>query len=261
MELGMGIRFIDSSNFMNAKLFQLVNRLDKRLDMTLSNRLILDVGRRPSVLNPIFFPSFAYSTTSSLNYGGIPSFHICSTEDAEMTEELHANSLKLFREERCSSLQDYAKVYSQTSCYHLMDVMHNFVSFCMRNFKVSPLHCLTMSHYAWEVAFFSSGASYEYIRDSDMIKWLKSGIRAGASFSNVKHLKCESQRLGDSVDLCSHILEFDQNNQYAYACSKDLAVGSYEWMSELELEEIGENLFKFTYLIFKMMEQSGIFLK
>lgn len=46
----------------------------------------------------------------------------------------------------------------------LSSVMHNFVSYCMDNFYLSPLHCISLPSYSVNVMMYNSNSQYEHIR-------------------------------------------------------------------------------------------------
>jgi hypothetical protein len=107
--------------------------------------------------------------------------------------------------------------------------------------NISPLHYSTLSAFRFDCAFAKSGASYEYIKDTSIIEWIKAAIRAGLSFSNVRYAEANCERLncynGESSQRC-HIVEFDLTSSYT-ACTADFLVrGEYTWLDDDDIKKL-----------------------
>jgi hypothetical protein len=238
IQLSSGAYIIDSSNLLGFKVEDLFERFNILKDASLDLLFqAFNIASEQSVARrPINFPlRLPMSDLTAIHQ--FPSKGELS--DAGYPLRWYANTAMAFKEFNCCNMGQFWGLCSRMECLHLAEIMKQFVTFCMNNFGLSPLHCMTLPQYAWEAAFKCTRAEYEYIDDTDIINWVTKGIRAGASFSNVKSIKCSSTRLGDNVSECSHIIELDQNSQYAYEFTKALAVGSYYWLDESELNDIG----------------------
>jgi hypothetical protein len=126
-----------------------------------------------------------------------------------------------------------AQVYNKWSVFILANSLRHLVNYCLTNMKLSPLHYSTLPSFAFESAFQHSGASYKFIKDTKIIKWLEPATRAGLSFSNVRFVQANCERLGcfNGVnEKRSHIIEMDLTSAYPSCAARFLVEGEYTWL-------------------------------
>jgi len=148
---------------------------------------------------------------------------------------------RMYTETSCSTLAEYAKLYARASVIQLADVMLNFVQWCINSFSITPLHSPSISSFAFDAAFVKTGASFEHIKDPEMISWISDAIKAGLSFVNYPHVVANNERIGvynGNSSERSHIIDLDLNGAYAAGASYNLAVGDYTWLSEEEIADL-----------------------
>jgi hypothetical protein len=155
--------------------------------------------------------------------------------------------LLLNREKRCQankSLSEKMKCKTPLAyyCLHLeilaiqlASVVLHFDKFCFDKFKLSPLHCPSLPSYSYCVAMERSKASYQYVKDEEMIEFIEAGIRGPIETSNIKITKDRDSTM-EQPD--TQIMLVDYTSFYPTAYSNALPTGDYEWLSDEEISKL-----------------------
>ncbi len=107
----------------------------------------------------------------------------CSPEDYERAGEV-------WDEWECDDMLDYTSVYVASDVYLLADVMVNFRNKMWENFGLDLCQYLSLPHMGIDVMLKETGAKIELIHDKEMYKLLRSNIRGGLSYANLRHAGC-----------------------------------------------------------------------
>ncbi|OXA40878.1 hypothetical protein Fcan01_24321 [Folsomia candida] len=120
------------------------------------------------------------------------------------------------------------------------DIFLDFNKMAMKHFKLSVFHSYSLSGYSFDACFFDTKASYQYIKDPEIITYLKNNaIRGGPTESVTRKVIANSERLNNFNPFKprSNILIIDENSQYPSKMKSKVAVGSYSFLSPDDLSK------------------------
>jgi hypothetical protein len=177
--------------------------------------------------------------TMHLNESELPKSWVIfeHSRNIEITNSQFHAMHQLFQLFKCRTVREFVKHYLYARCLLLADVCSHFTKTCVEAYRLSPLHCVSLSQYSYNVAMFMIQGRYEQIRDPRIIEFLE--MRGGMNFSVLKFAKSISERLGDfnvADEDRTEILGCDLNSEYASIMMEYLGCEGYEWMTENELE-------------------------
>ncbi|OXA42113.1 hypothetical protein Fcan01_23211 [Folsomia candida] len=106
--------------------------------------------------------------------------------------------------------------------------------------KTQVFHSYSLSGYSFDGCFFDTKASYQYIKDPEIITYLKNNaIRGGPTESVTRKVIANSERLNNFNPFKprSNILIIDENSQYPSKMKSKVAVRSYSFLSPDDLSK------------------------
>lgn len=119
------------------------------------------------------------------------------------------------------------------------DIFIDFNKMAMKIFKLSMFQCYSLSEYSFDACFFHTKATYQYIKDPEIIRYFKqNAVHGGPAESITRKVAANTERLlnYNPNRPRSHILITEENQQYASKLRNKLAIGSYQFLSQEELE-------------------------
>jgi len=177
MEWMETIKIHDSSQLIDMPLWELSNCLERRLLREakpsvfkctlegLQNFLYSDLFCRG-----LIFPFHAYKKHQTNLRTDFPIQEgFVNEKGLENFLDLYRSSSTLFRRMKLENLQQYARLYSRYFVLILADTVRHFTDFSLNNLHLSPLHFTTLSAFSFSAAFAFSGASFESIKDEEII--------------------------------------------------------------------------------------------
>jgi len=237
-----GMKFIDSSQLLSFPIEKLAHRLMKTESNHAREKSILYKGFQ-SINVTLLRKGLAFPFKDFTFHNSTLPIEFPPYEDVYYhgDNDLYCNSRDSFNLFKCESALEYAKLHTKTSVLLLGDILRHFVKYCTQKMALSPIHSPTLSGFAFDAAFCMSGASFEYIKDEEIISWISPAIRAGLSFANVKNATANCERLncfnGVAQDR-SHIIELDLTAAYPASMAGYLATGDYTWLDEISVNEL-----------------------
>ena len=225
----VSLRFLDSLQFMNASLGNLVSILsDDRFVYTNSLQLPQYIIRRKGV-----FP-YSYITDMEKLNEGLPSMEAFNDLIQSITYADYEHAQNTYRDCECNSLKDYMLLYLKLDVYLLADVFCEFRSASHQEDGLEPCNYYSIPGMSWDSALNSIGnKELHLLQDSSMYEFFEYGVRGGMTFVN-KHYIDNSN---------GEILYIDINNLYGYALSEKLPCRDFEWvLEESILKELINNL-------------------
>ena len=145
---------------------------------------------------------------------------------------------KVCAEKADYTLGDYHDLYLMSDVMLLADVMHNFRTLCIDNYKLDPWRFYTVPGLTLSAGLKMTNATIDLIEDVDMHLFVEAGMRGGVA--------CISKRLAETSDdddevdedgFRDFLLYLDANNLYGWAMSQRLPTGNYRWLTEKEVQE------------------------
>lgn len=83
----------------------------------------------------------------------------------------------MWTEFECKNLGDYHGLYLRIYFGLLADAFVNFISFCLRQYKLDPAHYYTSLGLSWDALLTRAGEVFELLTDVDMHLFIREETR------------------------------------------------------------------------------------
>ena len=162
-------RFIDSCQYMNASLNQLVDNLDngkfKILEKHFSDHQKLKLVKRKGI-----YPYDYITDSSKFLEEKLPEqkdfYNILNEEELSSTDYDHAQHI--WQTFNIKNLGEYHDLYLKSDVLLLADVFENFRDLCLDYYKLDPAHYYTAPGLAWDAMLRMTGIQLELLTDINM---------------------------------------------------------------------------------------------
>ena len=218
------IIFIDSMNFMNTSLEQLVKTLyDKDDKYKNFNFMKQEFPKKYELLcQKGHYPYEWFDNIEKINYKGLPAkpYFYSTLSQKELTHEEYNHALKVYSELKCKSFKDYHMAYIKSDVILLADIFENFRKTCMKYYNLDPANYLASPGLAFDSMLLKTGVELEQITDIEMLNMFESMKRGGLCFVGSKrYAKANNKYLPDydATKESSYIMYWDANNLYGWA--------------------------------------------
>jgi len=220
--------FLDSYNFLALSLDKLAANLDsfKFVDHPLLQRkgvFPYEYFDGPDKFLETFLPPIEEF------YSSLTKQHI-STEDY-----LHA--LQVWDTFNIKNLKEYHDLYLKTDVYLLADVFEKFRELCLRDYKLDPVHMLSLPSFTWEACLYKTQVELELFQDIDMQLFIESGIRGGVSMISTRYARANNKYMKEHYNPSLesvYLVYLDCNALYSTAMCKPLPVNEFHWTNETD---------------------------
>ena len=237
--LGNHLIFIDSFQFMSSSLDKLVSNLPKESFKYTSKRFIgkkLDLMTRKGVYPYDYMDSFDKFNEQ------LPAkedfFSILNNE--HITDEDYNHALEVWKTFNIQNMGEYHDLYLTSDILLLADVFENFRKTCLEYYKLDPCHYFTSPGLSWDAMLKMTNIKLELITDVDMFLFIEKGMRGGISYIANRYGKANNKYMKeyDEKATSKYIMYLDANNLYGWAMSKYLPTGGFEWLYDLNINDI-----------------------
>lgn len=237
-----GAKFLDSLNFLNASLDTLVKNLaDDTMDRfhylkqsidpsDIFYNEKLEVLKKKGVYPYDYMTGFdVYKEKQLPNkkafYNSLTETHI-SEEDYERAQYVW----NLFN---MKTLKDYHDLYLKTDVFLLADVFENFRRLALENYKLDPVHYVSLPSYSWDALFLKTNAKPELITDPTMYNMVEKGKRGGVSFISKRYAKANNKYMKsyDKSKPSTYIQYLDANNLYGWGMCQPLPYSDFKFVN------------------------------
>lgn len=228
------LRFLDSYRFMETSLSNLCKILDKKkffiLDKTFSKSNSKFLKRKG------IYPYEYMDSINKFNEIILPSFQNFS--NISQDDYNYANFI--WKQFNIKNMGEYSDLYLKTDVIILADIFENFRNICLKIYGLDPNHYYTSPGLSWDAMLKFTKVDLELISDLEMIGFLKKGIRGGMSQCSNRHAIANNKYMEsfDPKKAISFLLYLDANNLYGWAMSQKLPYGSFQWLTNSEIEKI-----------------------
>ena len=153
-----------------------------------------------------------------------------------VSEEDYQHALNVWSHFECCSLRDYSTLYVRSDTYQLAEAMHQMRESVLAEFDIDLCHYLSLPMLTKDVMLKSTGVEMELMTDIDMIQFVKSNIRGGLSYVNLRHFDKEEEieKRGEPIS----VGYVDANNLYGSAMRFPLPLDEFKWLTEKELNTL-----------------------
>ncbi len=230
------LKFIDSLQFMNSSLSQLVDNLAKEGTEKFNHTKAhwkdtkkVELVTRKGVYPYEYMDSFEKFEEISLP--PIEAFFSSLTKTGIKPEE-YEYAQKIWKAFNCKTMKDYHNLYLQTDVLLLADVFENFRNVCYDAYNLDPANFLTAPHLAWNAMLKYTKIELESLTDINMHLMVEKGIRGGICMPSKRYAKANNKYMKeyDPNLPISFITYLDANNLYGWAMIQPLPTGGYQWI-------------------------------
>ena len=238
------LRFIDSLQFLNESLENLVENLSKdnaamfeSLASHFPNKEEFKLLLRKGVYPYDFASSPAVFSQTSLP-------HKCAfynkLSDSDISNEDYEHAENVWNVFQMNNFGQYHDLYLKTDVILLTDVFENFRKMCQTYYQLDPAHYYSSPGFAWDAMLKMTDAKLQLLDDIDMVLMIERGMRGGISMISKKYAKANNPMVPgyDSSKNTSWLAFYDMNNLYGAAQSKVLPEKEFYWLNEDEIDQL-----------------------
>jgi hypothetical protein len=181
------LRFIDSYQFLKAKLEKLVSNLP-RDSLRHTKR---HVGDNELLFAKGIFPYKWFDSFEKFNCTELPSKDaLCS----EFNEE-YERAQNVWTPIGCQNFKKYHDLYVTTDTLLLSDVFENFRDVSMTNYRLDPAQYLTTPSLTWDALLKYTNVELELITDPEIFLFFESAMRGGISVISNRYSRASNPYL------------------------------------------------------------------
>jgi hypothetical protein len=214
---GATLVFLDSLQFLNASLANLVDSIDSsRLLLTNSLSDIPDSLKHGKGVFPY---DYAKSLVELENCHTLPPRHAFHNDDDYKKAGVAWSLLN------CTSLKEYMMAYLKLDVYLLADVFEAFRKTALAEDSLDPLNFYSIPGLAFASALKMLPRPLDLLQDPTMYEFFENGVRGGMTFVNHHRVTANEN---------TQLLYIDINNLYGWALSQKLPCADFEWVLEAD---------------------------
>lgn len=235
------LSFIDSYQFLNASLENLVQNLPKEKFHILKKHFP-DHEDLQLLLRKGVYPYSYMDAWEKFSENTLPApdafFNNLTSEHISQQDYMHAKAV--WDRFNIQTLGEYHDFYVKLDVLLLADVFQNFRNLCLKFYRLDPCHMYTAAGLAWQACLRVTGVKLELLTNPDMFLFFESGIRGGISTISKRYSRANNKYLANfnSSEPSKYIMYFDANNLYGWAMTQYLPVENFEWITQEEIASI-----------------------
>ncbi|XP_071177928.1 uncharacterized protein [Mytilus edulis] len=238
------LRFIDSYQFLNCSLEELVSSMSKENPKETFKHFTKefdDDKRIALLLKKGTYPYEYIDNAARFNETELPSidkfYSNLSEKTISQTEYEHAQ--RVWNQMNIKNIGEYHDLYLKTDVLLLADVFQTFRKKWITNYSLDPANYYTLPGLSWQSALKMTGVRLELLTDPTMWLFFEQSIRGGLTMVSCRHAKANNPYLSnyDPALPTSYLMYVDANNLYGLSMSMPLAVGKFQWLSEEEIND------------------------
>lgn len=242
LSIGANLRLLDSAQFLNASLQELVqncpkhkfNHLRKHYETYADDEFEL-------LLRKGVFPYDWFNDVKKLDYEGLPSkskFH-SQLNNEEISDDEYSHAKKVYKTFECDNFGDYHDLYLTCDVYQLAACVQHFRHISMKAFQIDPCHTYSLPGFAFQCMLKYTGVKLDLLKDSDMYTWLEGAIRGGLTTVPNRWAEANNERVSeyDKKQKNSWIRYYDANSLYPHAMRQYLPVSHFRWGKPADVPE------------------------
>ena len=244
----MTVRFLDSFQFLNTSLDNLVRNLS--LD-DLVHCHSLQLPTTELITAKGVFPYSYFDSFDRLSERSLPprdAFRSSITGD-DISVEDYERAKSAWDLLQCHTFGDYMLAYLKRDIYQLADVFEKFRTLCLNEDGLDPVYYVTLPGMTWDSAFKFTEVEVDLLSTVEMYEFMEKGIRGGMTFINEHHLKANNARVPNTFNPTKQscdLLYVDANNLYGHALSQRLPRSNFRWLSDKEISQLDISTFDFS---------------
>jgi hypothetical protein len=206
------LRFIDSCQFLNAKLESLVESLSKSCDEPYDKfkHTRLHMGTNELLFAKGVFPYEYFNSLDKFDETSLPpkdAFYSNLTMES-ISDDDYLRAQNIWQTFECRTFKQYHDHYLKTDCLLLADVFEQFRQTGMSFYGLDPAHYLTLPSYSWDACLKFTDVSLELLTDPEMHLFIESSIRGGISVVTHRYARANNPYMKNG--------EYDSSQPHSY---------------------------------------------
>ena len=232
--LGKHLTFLDSFQFMNFSLANLVKNLPdeafKYIDEEFQGEQLKLVKRKG------VYPYDHMDSFQKFEETELPTQEqfYSLLNNSSISDDDYQHAQNVWKTFNMKSMGDYHDVYLKADVLLLADVFENFRKTCLQYYGLDPAHYFTAPGLSWDAMLKMTNIRLNLISDVDMHQFVEKGMRGGVSYIANRYGKANNKYMKDFDENApeKHIMYLDANNLYGWAMSQYLPTGGFKWLNE-----------------------------
>ncbi|CAH3171136.1 unnamed protein product [Porites lobata] len=260
LPINFEIRFLDSFNFLQTSLANLVSNLqpDDFHNTKREFKKNVDLLTRKGV-----YPYDYVSSLEKLSETQLPpkeEFY-SKLNDEDIIEDDYQHAINVWNTFKCKSLRDYHDLYLKSDVLLLADVFENFRKTCLKHYNLDPAHYYTSPGLAWDACLKETGQELQLLHDYDMLMMIEKGIRGGITHISKRYAEANNKYMKNynPNEKSTFIQYLDANNLYGWAMSQNLPTDGFKWMRNLTKDKLMEIIEKTNHSMLNRGRKGYIF--
>ena len=237
--LGNNLAFIDSLQFMNQSLANLVKNLPEKA-FNYTKQVFKDDKFRLMKQKGVY-PYDFMNSFEKFNETQLPSQNdFFSQMNEHITDEEYNHAQTVWDTFELKTMGEYHDLYLQSDVLLLADVFENFRKTCLEYYRLDPCHYFTSPGLSWDAMLKMTEVNLELITDIDMYQFVGKGMRGGISYIANRYGKANNKYMQNHNpnEESKYLMYSDANNLYGWAMSQYLPTGNFKWLNEKQINQI-----------------------
>lgn len=239
LSLSLGnLRFIDSLQFLNASLEELVENLasDGLKPFLLLQKEYQDPAQthlmKRKGVYPYNYVKFFSKYEEKKLQPKIPFYNTLTKTHITNDEYMHAQ--QVWSTFNLKNLGEYHDIYLKSDVLLLADVFENFRDLTMKTYHLDPAHFFSCPQLSWQSALKFTKCKLKLLSDPTQYLFFEEGIRGGVSAITKRYAKANNKDLQEDYNPqlpSNYLLYLDCR----VALSDYLPTGDFKWLTEEEI--------------------------
>ena len=238
--LGYNLVFIDSLQFMNQSLANLVKNLPE--DAYKYTNEVFKGEKLQLMKQKGVYPYDYMSNFDKFNDTQLPTkdeFY-SQMNNTHITDEEYSHAQNVWNTFQLKTMGEYHDLYLKSDVLLLADVFENFRKTCLEYYRLDPCHYFTSPGLSWDAMLKMTEVNLELITDIDMYQFVEKGLRGGISYIANRYGKANNKYMQNwnPNETSKYLMYLDANNLYGWAMSQYLPTGNFKWLNKQQIKNI-----------------------
>ena len=238
--LGYNLVFIDSLQFMNQSLANLVKNLPE--DAYKYTNEVFKGEKLQLMKQKGVYPYDYICNFDKFNETQLPSkdeFY-SQMNNTHITDEEYSHAQNVWNTFNLKTMGEYHDLYLKSDVLLLADVFENFRKTCLEYYRLDPCHYFTSPGLSWDAMLKMTEVNLELITDIDMHQFVEKGLRGGISYIANRYGKANNKYMQNwnPNEESKYLMYLDANNLYGWAMSQYLPTGNFKWLNKQQIKNI-----------------------
>lgn len=232
------LKFIDSLNFLDSSLDNLVNTLHEddfiNLRSFFGDPKLFNLARRKGVYCYDYIDCWKrYDETILPDQASF--FNKLTSEPISNDDYNHA--LNVWETFNFKNLGEYTDFYLKCDVLLLSDAFEKFRCISLHNYNLDPCHYVSSPSLSWDAMLLFTDIKLDLISNVEIYQMLEKGIKGGLAQCSLRYAKANNKYLPDYDPTYSpsYLAYLDCVNLYGYAMMLKLPVGNFKFLDQNEI--------------------------